>query len=190
MNEEKYQADQTRLAALRRGDRRALDDVYLEYRVEFFAWLRKHFGLPPEQAADIYQEAMLITIENIQSGKLKTLTASLKTYLFAVGRNLARKRTSSPVLVLTSDTELPADTPDVDAWEEEQRLDARQRLVSEELQQLGEPCRSLLRMYYYERRSMKEICAELSYKNENVVKSQKVRCMKKLRECVLDKSHE
>ncbi len=46
---------------------------------------------------------------------------------------------------------------------------------------LGEPCRSLLIGFYYEKLSMEELANKLNYKNENVAKQQKLRCKDRLK---------
>ena len=48
------------------------------------------------------------------------------------------------------------------------------------LEALGENCKKILLLFYYENRSMKEILAELPYENEQVVRNKKSKCLKKL----------
>ena len=181
---ERYHEDQQRLEALRSGARPLVEQMYRDYRTEFFGWLRKTHGCTTDQAADCYQQAFMILYENVLSGRLHTLTASLKTYLFAVGRNVARRQMGGPTVVAW-DEQTAATRPDVGGWEEEEQLNERQQTVADQLQVLGEPCRTLLRLFYYEHRTMRQIATALGYKNEDVAKSQKVRCMKKLQANVL-----
>ena len=47
---------------------------------------------------------------------------------------------------------------------------------------MEEPCKSILKYYYYENFSMNKIAEAMKYKNANTVKSQKLRCMKYLEE--------
>ena len=68
--------------------------------------------------------------------------------------------------------------------------DQRQELLdtlSATLDSLPEKSRNLIGLYYFRRLSMKEICVSLGYKNENVAKSTKLRCLGLLREAVQQK---
>jgi DNA-directed RNA polymerase specialized sigma24 family protein len=49
------------------------------------------------------------------------------------------------------------------------------------LARMEEPCRRLIEMFYYGKKSMEEITRELNYKNAETAKNQKCRCMKRLR---------
>jgi RNA polymerase sigma-70 factor (ECF subfamily) len=49
---------------------------------------------------------------------------------------------------------------------------------------LGEKCQKILTLFYYQQYNIKEIMAEGNYNSENVVKSQKSRCLKTLKEAI------
>ena len=53
-------------------------------------------------------------------------------------------------------------------------------LVQEALERLGEPCKTLLLLYYWEERSMAEIALELGFANADTAKSKKYQCKKAL----------
>src|SRR5690606_26424525 len=77
--------DQYLLDKLKQNDLTALDKAYLTYKKEFFLFART-FSVSDDDIADIYQDTIISLYENVTSGKLNTLTSSLKTYLFAIGR--------------------------------------------------------------------------------------------------------
>ena len=79
------------LQKLKNGDTGALDRFYIAHRMEFVKWADKTYGLGSSEAIDIYQDSFIILYENIMNGKLINLESSLKTYMFAVGKNLNRK---------------------------------------------------------------------------------------------------
>ena len=56
--------------------------------------------------------------------------------------------------------------------------------LMEVLAVLGESCKNILVLYYYENRSMKEILASSGYENEQVVRNKKYKCLKKLEELI------
>jgi DNA-directed RNA polymerase specialized sigma subunit len=52
------------------------------------------------------------------------------------------------------------------------------------LDKLGESCRKILMLFYYENLPMKEIVQHLHYENEQVVRNKKYKCLKELTEMV------
>jgi DNA-directed RNA polymerase specialized sigma24 family protein len=55
-----------------------------------------------------------------------------------------------------------------------------QSLLGDELIHTPEPCGSIIRLFYYEDKSMDEIAEEVGYKNATTAKSKKNQCMKDL----------
>jgi RNA polymerase sigma factor (sigma-70 family) len=153
------------------GDR-VLTDLYTRYRTEFIQWLSSRLGCDGELAKDIYQQSILIFYENIQSGKLTTITSQVKTYLFSIGRNKyyeavrEQRKRESFILEKSDDESFP-----------EELL----QQVEANLDRLGEPCRSLLIEYYYHKRSMEQLVAMFDYKNADSAKNQKYKCLERLR---------
>jgi DNA-directed RNA polymerase specialized sigma24 family protein len=54
------------------------------------------------------------------------------------------------------------------------------------MDRLGEICKKILLLYYYENLSIKEILDELHYENEQVVRNKKYKCLKHLEQMVND----
>lgn len=71
-----------------------------------------------------------------------------------------------------------------------QEKDERVEAIKEAFTQMQEPCHTLLTLFYYQRLPMNEVAAQLNYKNPDVAKSQKSRCMKKLKALVKQMVHE
>ncbi len=64
-------------------------------------------------------------------------------------------------------------------------LNERPQLVAALMVQIGEPCKTLLELFYYYSWSMAEIAERMNYNNANVAKTQKSRCVKQLKQMVL-----
>ena len=173
------------LDRLRNGEVKLFDELYSRYRSEFLKWIYRDFSLEGELAADLYQDCFLALYDNIRLGKLTELRVNLKTYIFSIGKNLALKRLRQTKLEVEHETKYAQlfshiDEPLPD--HENERLQA----VEEALEDIEDPCRSILEGFYFHRLNMEEIAHKLGYKNSDTVKSQKVRCMKRLREIVKD----
>ena len=74
--------DQTTLDKVRKGDEDIIKELYREHREQFLKWVQFQYNLDSDSAADIFQWSIVIFYENIASGKLTTLTSSVKTYFY------------------------------------------------------------------------------------------------------------
>ena len=52
------------------------------------------------------------------------------------------------------------------------------------MNRLGDSCRQLLTLYYYENQTFKEIGEKMAYENEQVVRNKKYKCMKELTDMI------
>lgn len=165
---------------IRSGDHKILSNIYEEHREEFFMWLNKYFNCTADEAKDTYQNVILVFYENIISGKLKEMTSSVKTYLFAVGKYkmMEQKKLSYK---FSSDEQLPNLSADEVNLDELNRKEDELQMVERCLHLLGDPCKSLLELYYYKRLSMAEITEAMEYKNVDTTKNLKYKCIKRLR---------
>ena len=73
------------------------------------------------------------------------------------------------------------ETPDIPEEIEELADPGLINLASLSLDRIGEPCKSLLQEFYYHGSSMAIIVQKLGYKNEDAAKSQKYKCLVRLR---------
>ena len=172
---------------IKQGNEDALVKIYVRYKSEFIGWSVKKFNLSHEESEDIYQDAILVFRNNIVSNKLIELNSSVKTYLFAVAKNIALKKINRSARQLSDEVvdKEPA-TAKSDAIDYVMADNERQKLIANMIEKLKEPNRSILKMYYYQNLSMSEIAEKLNYKNDKVVKAQKVRCMNELKKMVRD----
>ena len=166
---------------IKKGDPRGLNTAYEAFRSEFVHWLMKFQRCDNEEAREYYQASILIVYDNIHAGKLDTLRSSLKTYLFGIGKNLVWQhyRNTQRQQAIGAEFYLQnyLQPEDDDGKGAEMNLD----IISNNFNQLGEPCHELLEQYYFHRKSMDEICASMGYKNPETAKNQKYKCMERLR---------
>lgn len=165
---------------LKQGGSRALESVYVRYRPEFIQWLQGRLGCEAELAKDIYQQTILTFYENVQSGKLVTLTSQVKTYLFSIGRNKYYEAVREK-----------AKQEKAKDWSVEQDSSSESllQLVETCLEKLGEPCRTLLMQFYFHKRSMEQLTELFDYKNVDTAKNQKYKCLERLRKLVKANGH-
>ena len=177
--------EQQLLAALAAGDRSATEQLYQQHYHIINGWLIKNGGAAAD-AADLFQEAMVVLFGKAQDKSFR-LTCSIGTYLFAISKHLWYKKLQrqhrEPVYLLDNTGTEDDDTgigyeDDINVHHERE---AHYEQLDTALDQIGEPCRSLLKAYYHHDKSMQEIAADFGYTNPDNAKTQKYKCLARLR---------
>ncbi len=178
-------ADAQLITAIRAGDERALSQLYRLH------WpMVSHFVLlnsgSEDDARDVYQEGIMVFYEKVRAGSLE-LSCQIKTYLYAVCRRLWLKRLTSKSrlhgvrLLDEDDYDARLSTGAEDDLHDAEERDRRFATLAEALQHLGEPCRSLLEGFYLLEKSMLDLTAEHGYTNADTAKTQKYKCLTRLK---------
>ncbi|WP_436517213.1 RNA polymerase sigma factor [Ekhidna sp. To15] len=169
---------------LSQGDEHAFKKVYSLYKKEARNWLMKHFG-DDNLFEDVYQDAVIVLYEAALDGKLADLKCTLKTYLFAVCRNQLLKRFK---LQKRQDDKVDEVQIYYREWvEEEEGENELTQQLKEHFTAMKEPCKSILKLFYYQSMSLQQIAVTLGYSDKNVLKVQKSRCVRYLKEKVWKK---
>lgn len=161
------------IAALKNGDQREMEKLYNRYRNGFILFLSR-YGLPEEELTDIYQDSIVALIENARKGLVDHLEVELKTYLFAIGKFMVFKRLKKEKEISTEDL--------VFEWYDAGSEETEEPGLRAALNKLGGRCYELLKLFYYEGKRLDEIQELMGYDKKDVLKSQKSRCLKQLRE--------
>ena len=148
--------------------------------------IRSHGGNAAD-AEDIFQEALIILVRNIQQRNF-TLTSKLSTYLYGICRLLWKdelRRRNRPI-----PHELIQSPEEGQTFDTEKELQAR--LAEKALDELGERCRELLLLFYHGGVKLKDIAARMGYSAENTARNQKYKCLEaaKLRLKQLQQIHQ
>ena len=171
--------EQKLLEGLAHNDRKAIEAIYKQHFNMVQSLILNNNGFP-DDARDIFQEAMIVLYEKARSGSFE-LNSQLKTYLYSVCRRLWLKRLNQQQRF----------SPEVDNLEETvaveedvERHEQRNKdflVMERSLKNLGEPCKSLLEAYYLEKKSMVDIAADFGYTNADNAKNQKYKCLMRLK---------
>lgn len=173
-------SDSSIIDLIKNGGQPALGKVYATYRSEFISWMTRTYQISEDDCKDIYQVTILIFYDNVRSGKLTDMVSTIKTYLFGIGKNLARENMRKAKRITSIDQK---------EWLREHLAEADQEPFDDNIfsiaraavSKLADPCRKLVDLYYYQKKSMQEISDLLNYKNADTAKNQKCKCMAKLR---------
>lgn len=171
-----------------------LGEVYKRCKSYSIQFLRKmtNSTLNEYELEDVFHDGILVLYEKIIGGNF-VLTSSLQVYLNSVCRNqlLTKIRKNklnfqyqennddenedNPIGFKTSVTDTLDDIEEADAF----RFSALERaLIS--MKQAGGHCYELLTLFWYHKKSMKELTAHFAYTNSDNTKQQKARCQKRL----------
>jgi RNA polymerase sigma factor (sigma-70 family) len=178
------ESEEQLLAEFAMGDRAATERIYKQHFKIINGWILKNGG-STDDAADVFQEAMMVMYEKAQAEDFR-LQCKIGTYVFAISKNLWLKKMREEdrlpsVLIKDTGNE---DGPDA-AYEDDLNLhiekEAHFEQLGSALEQLGEPCRSLLKAFYEQNKTMQEISADFGYTNPENAKTQKYKCLTRLR---------
>lgn len=163
---------------IKTNENEALKEIYALCREDCLVWLQRDFGCSEDDALDIFQMSVLILYDNVTKGKLTTLSSNVKTYLFGIAKNKAleylrdkRKNASDDITLIVNY---------VVQESQDDTVDHQLSVAMVSLDKLGDPCKSVLQLYYYHDMSMEEITEKMGYKNADTTKNQKYKCLKRL----------
>jgi RNA polymerase sigma factor (sigma-70 family) len=172
---------------LRSGDsrlyQRALHFLYKEHYPVVEDLILSNQG-DEDDAADIFQDAMVSFYQQVRTGQLE-LSASIRVYLVSISRNLwlRRLRARGRTVTLAEEHE---DIPSGEDLAEEMAVDERREILAGLVDRLGERCRNLLKLYYYDRLRFRDIASLIGVGSEQTAKNRKARCMQQLKELALE----
>ena len=166
---------------VKRNPNRALQIIYIDHRIGCINWISSKFRIMPEDARDIFQSAVVVMYENVMTDKITNKQANLRSYLIGICNNLShawlrreKKHSSSLPMPILVDYMFE----DLDGQEAKKE---QFKLCKKCMSNLGSPCKEIVTMFYFEGKTMQEIMDILDYKNVQTVKSQKYKCMQRLK---------
>lgn len=179
----------TILEKIKNGDKEAIASLYADGTYE---WVRKFIllnGGNEEDAKDVFMDSIVAFYNSLQKEGF-TLSSSIKTYLYAISRNIWLKKLRSKsrntrIENLPEDKVEQLKIADEEArYFELEELKNRNKLLEESLNELGEPCKGILVDIFFNDLSYEEIASKYEYADEHQVRKKKFLCVDKLRKIV------
>ncbi|TJZ52492.1 sigma-70 family RNA polymerase sigma factor [Sphingobacterium olei] len=164
-----------------KGESKAINTIYAHFFPSVARMIINNNG-SNEEAKDIFQEAVMVLYDRVTRQDFE-LKSKLKTFLYAVSRRLWLKQLNRKgASTNTSDI---SDYEDILHVEEdiERHVDIETKFTQMEssLEQLGEPCKTILNDFYIANLSMQAICEKFGYTNTDNAKTQKYKCLQRLK---------
>jgi RNA polymerase sigma factor (sigma-70 family) len=177
--------DSELLSNIRNGTRMN-ETIKAIYRSHFesLSWFIINNNGSRQDAEDVFQEVVVNFIDLVQKDKFRG-ESTVKTFLFSLNRftwlNELKRR--GRALAREEKYEKGQDKVELDTSHfitEREEKGQILRLVGE----LGDTCKRILLLFYYENLSMKEILNATDYENEQVVRNKKYKCLKQLEKMI------
>ena len=173
------------LQQVKAGNSKAIELLYKVFREDFIQWLQRSQSCSREEARDIFQESVMALYKGIKAGKIVEIQMTVKSYLFGIGKKIYLTKLRKKKVETTGMDSIPNLSEELfEKKIEEESLNALQKVMLKLLEKMRNPCRAIIYSFYYKGWTMQEIAEDMGYNNARVVKSQKVRCIVKLRKKV------
>ncbi|WEK18009.1 MAG: sigma-70 family RNA polymerase sigma factor [Candidatus Pedobacter colombiensis] len=157
----------------------ALNKLYTGYFPMILQFILNNNG-DEDDAKDVYQEGIIVLYNKIKSGNFE-LSSKLKTYIYSVCRRIWLKKLSQQ----SKKTNDVTDFDDLISVEEDVEQHEEKDLQFEKMQSallhLGEPCKTIIQDFYLNNLSMQNICEKFGYTNTDNAKTQKYKCLQRLK---------
>lgn len=179
------------------GDNSAMEDIYRSCRGGFLSFARSSLGLNDDDASDLFQDAVICLLQNVNRGKLTELEdKKVKAYLCSTGKYIQANRRRKRTIMLTpleweeGFAEWLETEHDSDAEASPQEKEERMQILYDVVNGIPAPCSTLLYMQFFQRKKQAEIAVAMGYESADSVKTMVNRCKGKVRTIVRQRYRE
>lgn len=140
-----------------------------------------------DEAQDIYQETIIVVFENVRKPEFE-LNCQLQTYIYSIAKRLWLKQLKKNGKTFLFKEDEENEVADVSGdlndhvKKEEDILKMNQSMAL-----LGEPCNTIINDFYVLKLSMDEIAEKFGYTNSDNAKTQKYKCLQRLKKYFFEK---
>ena len=174
----KLTGDAEILDRIRNGDEEVLVVLYQSNRKPILNLVSTNSGTR-DDAEDMLQESLVVLWERVRAGRFEQ-NAKLSTFIYATARNLWFGRLRRKGREIPRDIDPEEHTDDALSALEGLVASEETAMVRDALGRIGEQCRKLLLLFYWEELSMEEIAGKLGFANAETAKAKKYQCKKAL----------
>jgi RNA polymerase sigma factor (sigma-70 family) len=156
-----------------------VNNIYKENRKVIFNLVLKNSGNKSD-AADVLQEGVIALWQNSKKENF-VLTATVNTYLYSICKNIwLQKLKKRGIYVSLNPNSSSADLSDQSLaviMEKEKSFN----LLEESILMLGNTCQQILKLFYFEKKSMDDVAQIIGLNNAKTAKSKKYKCLQQLK---------
>jgi len=172
-------ADNEVILGILNGSKDTLNKLYTSYFPMILQMVLSNSG-DEDDAKDVFQESVIVLYNKVKVGNFE-LRSKLKTFIYSVCYRLWLKRLKLKGKSTNNVEELDKLVAVENDLEQHEEKDKQFKQMEKALQFLGEPCKTIIEDYYMKDRSMQEICEKFGYTNSDNAKTQKYKCLQRLK---------
>ena len=169
--------DNILLDQLKNEESPSFELLYQLYFPSILAYVRQNDGMI-EDAEDIFQEAIMVLLQKVREPNF-ILTSSLKTYLYAISKNLWLKRLRDNKIANSNNESLlnfyQAENEGFSIEIEPQKTDEEK--VESLLQKITANCQRILKAIFFYGEPMESLMIKMGWKNRHTADNQKYKCI-------------
>ncbi|MCC6182408.1 MAG: sigma-70 family RNA polymerase sigma factor [Bacteroidia bacterium] len=168
------------IEGLKQSDDVVLRALYKKYYNLVLKYVVNNSG-DNQAAADVYQDTIIVLYETVQKPHFQ-LNCQLQTFIYSVAKRLWLKQLRNKGQLTRLNSEEEDEVVDVsEELTEHLQKEADIKKMNDSLENLGEPCSTLLKDFYVHKLSMEEISEKFGYTNADNAKTQKYKCLQRLK---------
>jgi len=177
------------LVANLRAGKRMDETIKTIYRNHFDSlnWYVMNNSGSRQDAEDVFQEVVMAFIDLVKKDKFRG-ESTVKTFLYSLNRHtwLNELKRRGRALAREEKYEKGQERIELDASHLISDREGKVEVIKL-VGQLGDICKKILLLFYYENLSISEILDTLDYQNEQVVRNKKYKCLKELEQMITEK---
>lgn len=178
-----HYSDQEYLLGLQTNNQKILHSLYKNHFPMILKMILNNSGTESE-AKDVFQESIIVLYRNANSENFQ-LRCSVQTYLYAIAKRLWLKQLHKGAGISKWNNEMDEENDGIHLFQSDielhQEKENQFRQLGESLAQLGEPCRTLIEDFYIRKMDMEELAEKFGYTNSDNAKTQKYKCLQRLK---------
>ncbi|HVI47309.1 MAG TPA: sigma-70 family RNA polymerase sigma factor [Chitinophaga sp.] len=167
--------DPNLIIRLKDGDNTSYEDLYQHCFPAVAGFIRQNNG-NDHDAADIFQEAVIVLLHKIKQPGF-VLTSSVKTYLFAVSKNLwLRKLRDDKYEYCDNDKMLMTCEHHTD----ETHTEGQYEQLKDWFKRITAQCQQVLKALFFMQEPMETLMHRMGWKNKHTASNQKYKCLQQI----------
>jgi RNA polymerase sigma factor (sigma-70 family) len=170
-------SDNTIIDKLKSEDNSSFELLYKFYFPSVATYIKQNLG-NHEDAEDIFQEAIIVLLQKVRQPEFE-LTSSLKTYLYAIAKNLWLKKLRDNKIKIT-DGEFDLINHSTDSFELEPEK-SKEEKVENWLQKITRNCQAVLKALFFYGEPMDKLMVKMGWKNKHSASNQKHKCIQQIK---------
>lgn len=171
-------SDKSLLDRLKNEDNTSFKILYKFYFPSIATHITNNYG-NTEDAEDIFQESIIVLLQKVRQTDF-VLTSSLKTYLFAISKNLWLKRLRDNKFLPVADFEKYKQETET-FFVEIQPEKTKEEKLDSWLSKITAYCQRILKAIFFYNEPMGSLMKKFSWKNRHTAANQQYKCIQQVK---------